>query len=60
MAISAFPDELYQAPRSWAERAYPKLIYYQKHDRGGHYGAWEQPQLLSEDLRAGFRSLRRA
>ena len=57
-AVSAFPDELYQTPRSWAERAYPKLIYYKKHDKGGHFAAWEQPQLLSEDVRAGFRPLR--
>jgi pimeloyl-ACP methyl ester carboxylesterase len=57
-AVSVFPDELYPTPRSWAERAYPKLIYYKKHDKGGHFAAWEQPQLLSEDLRAGFRSLR--
>ena len=46
-AVSAFPDELYQAPRSWAVRAYPKLIYYKKHDKGGHFAAWEQPRLLS-------------
>jgi pimeloyl-ACP methyl ester carboxylesterase len=58
VAVSVFPDELYPAPRSWAERAFPKLIYYKKHDRGGHFAAWEQPQLLSEDVRAGFRSLR--
>ena len=58
VAVSAFPDELYQAPRSWTERAYPKLVYYNKLDKGGHFAAWEQPQLLSEDLRAGFRSLR--
>jgi pimeloyl-ACP methyl ester carboxylesterase len=58
VAVSVFPDELYPAPRSWAERAYPKLIYYKKHDKGGHFAAWEQPQLLSEDVRAGFRSLR--
>jgi pimeloyl-ACP methyl ester carboxylesterase len=58
VAVSAFPDELYQAPRSWTERAYPKLIYYNKLDKGGHFAAWEQPQLLSEELRAGFRSLR--
>jgi pimeloyl-ACP methyl ester carboxylesterase len=58
-AISVFPDELYQAPRSWAERAYPRnLIYFNKVDRGGHFAAWEQPQLLSEELRAAFRSLR--
>jgi pimeloyl-ACP methyl ester carboxylesterase len=57
VAVSAFPDEIYTAPRSWVERAYPKLIYYNKHDKGGHFAAWEQPQLLSEDLRAGFRPL---
>jgi pimeloyl-ACP methyl ester carboxylesterase len=58
-AISVFPDELYQAPRSWAERAYPdNLIHYNRVDRGGHFAAWEQPQLLSEELRAAFRSLR--
>jgi pimeloyl-ACP methyl ester carboxylesterase len=58
VAASVFPDELYPAPRSWAERAYPKLIYYKKHDKGGHFAAWEQPQLLVEDVRAGLRSLR--
>ena len=58
VAVSVFPDELYPAPRSWAERAYPKLIYYKKHDKGGHFAAWEQPELLVEDVRAGFRSLR--
>jgi pimeloyl-ACP methyl ester carboxylesterase len=59
VAVSAFPDELYPTPRSWAERAYPKLMYYKKHDKGGHFAAWEQPQLLSEDVRAGFRALRK-
>ncbi|HYS26250.1 MAG TPA: alpha/beta fold hydrolase [Vicinamibacterales bacterium] len=58
VAVSVFPDELYPAPRSWAERAYPNLIYYKKHDKGGHFAAWEQPHLLSEDVRAGFRPLR--
>jgi pimeloyl-ACP methyl ester carboxylesterase len=58
VAVSAFPDDLYQAPRSWAERAYPNLIHYNKLDKGGHFAAWEQPQLLSEEVRAGFRSLR--
>jgi pimeloyl-ACP methyl ester carboxylesterase len=58
VAVSVFPDELYPAPRSWAEKAYPKLVYYNKHDRGGHFAAWEQPQLLTQDVRAGFRSLR--
>ena len=53
-----FPEEVYQAPRSWTERAYSKLLYYKKHDKGGHFAAWEQPKLLSEDVRAGFRSLR--
>jgi pimeloyl-ACP methyl ester carboxylesterase len=58
VAVSVFPDELYPAPRSWAERAYPKLVYYKKHEKGGHFAAWEQPQFLTEDIRAGFRSLR--
>ena len=58
VAVSAFPSEFYQAPRSWAERAYPKLIHYNKLDKGGHFAAWEQPQLLSEEVRAGFRPLR--
>jgi pimeloyl-ACP methyl ester carboxylesterase len=58
VAVSVFPDELYPAPRSWAEQAYPKLVYYKRHEKGGHFAAWEQPQLLSEDVRAGFRSLR--
>ena len=58
-AISVFPDELYEAPRSWAERAYPNnLIYYNKLDRGGHFAAWEQPGLFTSELRAAFRSLR--
>jgi pimeloyl-ACP methyl ester carboxylesterase len=58
-AISAFPDELYQAPRSWAERAYPhNLTHYNRLDRGRHFAAWEQPQLFSEEMRAAFRSLR--
>jgi pimeloyl-ACP methyl ester carboxylesterase len=58
-AISVFPDELYQAPRSWAERAYPaNLIHYNRLDRGGHFAAWEQPVLFSDELRAAFRSLR--
>src|SRR5437870_12625104 len=57
-AVSAFPDELYQTPRNWAEQAYPKLIHYNKLDKGGHFAAWEQPQLLSEEVRAGFRSVR--
>ena len=58
-AVSVFPDELYPAPRSWAERAYPKLIHFNKLPKGGHFAAWEQPRLFSEELRAGFRSLRK-
>jgi pimeloyl-ACP methyl ester carboxylesterase len=58
VAVSVFPGEQYQAPRSWAERAYPALIYYNQVDRGGHFAAWEQPQLFTEELRAAFRSLR--
>ena len=58
VAVSVFPGEQYEAPRSWAERAYPKLIHYNKVDKGGHFAAWEQPQLFSEEVRAAFRSLR--
>src|ERR1700747_2602370 len=58
VAVSVFPDELFPAPRSWTERAYPKLIHYNKLDKGGHFAAWEQPKLFSEEVRAGFRSLR--
>jgi pimeloyl-ACP methyl ester carboxylesterase len=57
-AVSVFPDELYPAPRSWSEQAYPKLIHYNKLDKGGHFAAWEQPKLFSEEVRVGFRSLR--
>jgi pimeloyl-ACP methyl ester carboxylesterase len=59
VAVSAFPDELTQAPRSWAEQAYPNLIHYNKLPKGGHFAAWEQPKFLSEELRAGFKSLRK-
>jgi pimeloyl-ACP methyl ester carboxylesterase len=58
-AVSVFPDELYQTPRSWAERAFPNLIHYNKVEKGGHFAAWEQPKLFTEELRAGFRSLRK-
>src|SRR5947199_1390866 len=58
VAVSVFLDELYPDPRSWAERAYPKLIHYNKLEKGGHFAAWEQPKLFSEEVRAGFRSLR--
>jgi pimeloyl-ACP methyl ester carboxylesterase len=58
VAVSVFPDELYPAPRSWAEKAYPKLIHYNQLPKGGHFAAWEQPKALTEEIRAGFRSLR--
>jgi len=58
VGVSAFPEEIYTAPRSWAEKAYPKLLYYGKHDKGGHFAAWEQPDALVSDLRASFKSLR--
>jgi pimeloyl-ACP methyl ester carboxylesterase len=58
VAVSVFPGEQYEAPRSWTERAYPKLIHYNRVDRGGHFAAWEQPQLFAEEVRVGFRSLR--
>jgi pimeloyl-ACP methyl ester carboxylesterase len=58
VAVTAFPDEIYTAPRSWTERAYSKLIHYNKVDKGGHFAAWEQPEIYSAELRAGFRSLR--
>ena len=58
MAVTVFPGEQYQAPRSWTERAYPKLIHFNTLPKGGHFAAWEQPQLLSEEMRKGFRTLR--
>jgi len=58
VAVTVFPDEIYRAPESWARRAYPKLIYFHEADRGGHFAAWEQPQVFAEELRAAFRSLR--
>ena len=58
VAVSAFPDEIYTVPRSWAERAYPKLIYYNRLEKGGHFAAWEQPDLFVAELRAGFKTLR--
>ena len=60
VAVSVFPDEIYAAPRSWTERAYPKLIYFNKLDKGGHFAAWEQPELFTTELRAAFKSLRGA
>jgi pimeloyl-ACP methyl ester carboxylesterase len=59
VAVSVFPDEIYAAPRNWAERAYPKLIHYNRLDKGGHFAAWEQPELFSEEVHAGFRPLRK-
>jgi pimeloyl-ACP methyl ester carboxylesterase len=56
--VSAFPDEIYAAPRSWAERAYPKLIHYNRLDKGGHFAAWEQPDLFVSEMRSAFRPLR--
>jgi pimeloyl-ACP methyl ester carboxylesterase len=58
VAVSSFPDELYSMPRSWVEKAYPKLIHYNKLPKGGHFAAWEQPKLFCEELRTGFKSLR--
>jgi pimeloyl-ACP methyl ester carboxylesterase len=58
VAVSVFPREAYQAPRSWVQQAYPKLLHYNQVEKGGHFAAWEQPQLFSEEVRAGFRSLR--
>jgi hypothetical protein len=58
VAVSVFPDELYPAPQSWTEQAYPKLIHYNRLPKGGHFAAFEQPQLLSEEIRVGFRPLR--
>jgi pimeloyl-ACP methyl ester carboxylesterase len=57
VAVSVFPDEIYAAPRSWTERAYPKLIHYNRLGKGGHFAAWEQPQAFTEEVRASFRSL---
>jgi pimeloyl-ACP methyl ester carboxylesterase len=58
VAVSVFPDEIYAAPKNWAEKAYSKLIYFNKLDKGGHFAAWEQPQFFAEELRAAFKSLR--
>ncbi|WP_233859035.1 epoxide hydrolase family protein [Paraburkholderia sp. HD33-4] len=58
VAVSVFPDEIYAAPRSWTEQAYPRLIHYNRLPKGGHFAAWEQPQVFSDEVRASFRSLR--
>ncbi len=60
VAVSVFPGEQYQAPLSWTERAYPQLIYYNQVEKGGHFAAWEQPQLFAQEIRAGFRPIRRS
>jgi pimeloyl-ACP methyl ester carboxylesterase len=56
--VSVFPDEIYAAPRSWVEKAYPKLIHYNRLPKGTHFAAWEQPEFLVDEIRASFRSLR--
>jgi hypothetical protein len=58
VGFSAFPGEIWQSPRSWAELGYPSLTYYNKPARGGHFAAWEEPELFSDEVRAAFRSLR--
>jgi pimeloyl-ACP methyl ester carboxylesterase len=58
VAVSVFPDDIYAAPRSWVEKAYSKLIHFNRLDRGGHFAAWERPELFVEEVRTGFRSLR--
>ena len=58
VAVSVFPDELYPAPRSWAQRAYPKLVHYNRLEKGGHFAAWEQPELFVNELRESLKSFR--
>jgi pimeloyl-ACP methyl ester carboxylesterase len=58
VAVSVFPDEIYAAPKSWTEKAYPNLIHYNRLPRGGHFAAWEQPQVFAQELRASFQSVR--
>ena len=58
VAVTVFPGEIYRAPRSWTERAYPSLAYFNEVDKGGHFAAWEQPELFARELRAAFRRLR--
>ena len=57
-AVSVFPDEIYAAPRSWAEKAYPNLIHYNRLPKGGHFAAWEQPEMFCSEMRTSFKSLR--
>jgi pimeloyl-ACP methyl ester carboxylesterase len=58
VGFTTFPDEIFRAPRSWVEKAYPNLTYFNEVDKGGHFAAWEEPELFSTELRAAFRSLR--
>jgi pimeloyl-ACP methyl ester carboxylesterase len=58
VAVSVFPDELFRVPRSWTEKAYTNLVHFNELDRGGHFAAWEQPELYASELRDGFRSMR--
>jgi hypothetical protein len=58
VAVSVFPDELYEAPKSWALKAYPKLMHYNKLPKGGHFAAWEQPEFMTSELRTAFKPLR--
>ena len=58
VSFTTFPGEIFRAPRSWVDKLYPQVIYFNETDRGGHFAAWEEPQLFSEELRAGFRPLR--
>ena len=58
IGFTTFPGEIFRAPRSWVEKLYPNVIYFNEADRGGHFAAWEEPQLFSEELRAAFRTLR--
>ena len=60
VAVSAFAEEIYQAPKSWAEKAYPKLIHYNRFPKGTHFAAWEQPKQFVDEMRAAFKSLRKA
>jgi pimeloyl-ACP methyl ester carboxylesterase len=59
VAVSVFPDEIYSTPKTWAEKAYPNLIYFNKLEKGGHFAAWEQPEVFTKELRASFKSLRK-
>jgi hypothetical protein len=58
VAVSVFPEEIYEAPKNWVEKAYSNLIFFNRHDNGGHFAAWEQPEALTADLRAAFKSIR--